>query len=316
MNQYQHQWPIDAYSKIWGLYYKWKVTRKGLNTRLPLPKSTYHRITAVNVTRGKTGRRSGDSTRLSKARKTRTLFVGKPPLRQEFVSKIKRRTDRGVKGEGQQDEDEGEPTQASSRCRNAMPAMSSQSFPSSDSASILCMQGVCQPPTTQTMVQGKPSLLKRYPSSCPFCHFLPIVPDDIRSQLLRLFSDIPHVVSHLGSCGLVHDLHLTTLLSWDRGDRQEFCSHLPQNLFSNLDLIAITTRLVEQPRLESDDLISTSTNTWGEQQRSVEEKCENVPWPDENVKKLLMTSPDLLSELRRAMGKHGTDELLTRLTVS
>lgn len=317
LNEYQNQWPIDAYSTIWGQYYKWRTLRKGLDTRLLPNKSTYQRITAANIARGKADSRSGDSGRLSKAHKTRTLFVGKLPLGKRSVWRNKGKPNRELQNEGQQlNGAEGEPTQTSPECRSAFSTPSSQSLPCSDTASILCIQGAQQPQTTGAMVLGKSSFLKRYPSPCAFCQFLPIISNDVRSQLLRLFSDIPHVVPHLGSNGLIHDLHLTTLFSWDREDRQEFCSYLPQNLFSNLDLILITTRLVEQSRSESNDLITTSTNPAEEQQRSAEDKCENVPWPNENAKQLLMNSPDILSELKRAMGKHGTDELLTRLAVS
>lgn len=307
MNQYQHQWPTDAYGKIWSRCYRWRQARTDMKRR---NESRYRWKTSASE---KNERPVGSAGRLL-ARKIKITFVGKPP-KHHFTRNFEQRTNRGDQDEAQQEEDELALTE--SRSQNGLSVKSSEYLPSSHFTSTRGMQGAHQPSTTQTTAQENPSLLKRYPSPCAFCNYLPIIPKDIRGQVLNLFFDIPHVVSRLESSGLVHDLHLETLLSWDREDRQEFCNRLPQNLFSTLDLTTITMRLVEEPWLQSKALITTSaTNTQGERQRTVEDQCENVPWPDDSVKRLLMTSPDILSELKRAMGQNGSDELLTRLTVS
>lgn len=313
MCRYLFQWPIDTYAKIWEPYHRRKMIRKMVTKKT---KTIATKTQSHKSRRRKTGKaifggahvREGlpvvTPDKAATRRPWTIFFVGKPPPR------VKSSAVRAVSEEG-------------TLFNAPQPGQYSPVTPSATTVAPLSSQhpspNLRLPEPPQTPVVRLPtepptiSISNHYPSPCAFCGYVPRIPREVQVELYSMFSAIPHVVPILAMNGLIHGRHLAMLLTWDKGDRQEFCNRLPSNYFSAPDMAMVTDLLVNYEPQE----LSDSTGAAETQSHFIMDgECESVPWPDDTTKALLMNSANILSDLEHAMGLGSDNPLFTRIIVS
>jgi hypothetical protein len=280
MHRYDNKWPIDAYAHMWRRYTRWKPTRVALEdkTSSVIPSnSLLSQSTRLGQchSRGKRAPAGNEADHASASRNQIIEFVGKPPpcvnSKDAWKSGISAR-------------------------QNSPP----RTLPSASKGENRNVQAVNQPETD-------PDHTIIYLSPCAICGYLPPISEDIRVGIRKLFSDVPHVIQNLSQSGLVHDRHLALLASLDKRNKQEFCDRLPRNLFSALELFAITNRLM--------DFSLNSGPPAPQGPCDVLKRHTELEWPDAATKILLQESPNILSVLRRTMGLQFRPALFLRITV-